>query len=217
MDADDRLSQDDDYREHQLVEGATSGLARLKSIRRSRKAVVRIVLGLPAAGKTTALPVIFSKHILKTSILLDPDDVRKKLPEYTPATAGLFDREAADIERTVLSNKIYEGSNLIITMVGKNVDRVDRLIELLIEAGYRVELILIDLKPEIAATRAVERFTRKGRFVDPRLIIETLGRKPQSTYRALRMKAAVSASYSNDVPKGQKMVCTERNRADSNN
>jgi len=164
---------------------------------------VVIVIGPPASGKNTLLRKNFAKHI-ETSVLIDNDEMKAMLPEYDGRVAGLFHDESSDIETEVFRQRVSERKNITWAALGKNANKIKASMQGFKKRGYRVSLVLVDLNPMESAKRSVSRFKEaEARFVDPLLIIEDVGLKPQETYAKLKMEADDYARFSSEVPFGQ--------------
>ena len=68
----------------------------------------------------------------------------------------------------------------------------ENLLGTLQDAGYTIELILVDLDVQLAAGRSVSRYMNTGRFVDPQYVLEKVGTRPRETYAALQGHNAVA-------------------------
>lgn len=164
--------------------------------------VARIVIGLPASGKTSGLESLIGPEAAKSSILMDNDRIKERLPEYNGANAGSLHAESSYIEHKILRRLVDERYNITHTVVGKTEKNVKGLIDLYKKNGYRVELYHMDVHPHTAATRAMNRFAETGRFVDPRYIIDEVGLKPKQTYDRLKTEVDAYGQASTEVPPG---------------
>jgi hypothetical protein len=68
--------------------------------------------------------------------------------------------------------------------------------------GCKVHLRLLDLPPEKAAARAVQRLIDTSRFVDPFYVYYQVGDLPLQTYHQIKTNVVFSShgAWSNDVP-----------------
>lgn len=169
----------------------------------------RIVIGPPAAGKSSGMDTLFGKKTLDRSILLDNDEIKTRLPGWDPKKAELFHKESSDIEDGILRNAVRNGYDITQSILGKNPEKVKRLIDVYRNEGYRVELYHIDLPPEKAAGRTITRVAEGGRFVDPAYVIDEVGLKPKQTYDKLKVEVDQYGQVSSDVPKGSPPIPTE--------
>lgn len=179
---------------------------------------IDIVMGLPAAGKSTVFVDPLAKE--HGSLVIDADMVKERLPEFEGGKkANVVHQESSDIAEGGLMNRALEaGDNIVLPVVGKNLAKMQTLISGLKEEGYDVHLHLNDVPPEVAAQRAVERFKTKGRFVDPNYVLNEVGLKPRSNFDILKVDKGVTSydKYSNDVPEGQAPKFLERSRGSEN-
>lgn len=164
-----------------------------------------IVLGPPAAGKSTVLAAPIAEQ--RGALIIDSDSAKPLIPEYANGNgAAAVHQESSDIVNgIVLARAMRAGDNVVLPLVGKTPRNITAIADRLQEQGYRVHALLNDLPPEQAAQRAVTRFEETGRFVDPNYVLNEVGTNPRRSYAALKTHAAVVdyAAYSNDVPKGQ--------------
>lgn len=164
-------------------------------IRNEKKAY--IIIGLPTSGKSTISNIIAEEY---GSIILDSDFAKRKLPEYPyyPAGATILHDESDAIVNGFVENpyevlSVYEHSllnhyNLIIPKVGHRVEGIRDLASVLVEAEYEVHLILVSLKREESAKRAVERLDKTSRYIPLGLIFDGYANNPLLTYYILRVK-----------------------------
>lgn len=170
---------------------------------------VDIVIGLPASGKSKVLvdPIAEANG----SKVIDSDFVKEEIPEFDGGKgAGAVHQESSDIADAIVARGFQAGDNLVLPLVGKNPDRIDAIRQQAEQYGYEVHLRFMELDPTEAAARAVERWEREGRFVDPDYVVNKVGMNPRLTYDKLKGRFASFESYSNDVPRGQAPTLLER-------
>lgn len=163
---------------------------------------VDIVMGPPGAGKTSAIQAILGQEAIDKAILIDNDDVKEMLPGWDRKLAGAFQEEASDITDRLYERVFERRNNVILSIVGRNQAALRELISEVKKRGFKVNLRLMDLEPEKAVVRAVERFERGGRFVDPVYVLEGVGLNPQQNYDKLKEEADSYERYYTDVPRG---------------
>ena len=170
-----------------------------------------IVIGLPAAGKSSVLADPLSQQ--HQSRIIDSDMVKEMLPEFDNGYgAGRVHEESKGIAKDWLSNAIDNGDNIVYPIVGSDLKKVLAKIDELKEKGYAIYLHLNELSNNKATGRAIRRFFETGRFVDPALVME-YGNKPSQVYNAIRQLEGYIdgySRYSNDVPYGQQPRLIER-------
>ena len=144
-----------------------------------------IVIGPPAAGKSA----ISNPLAIKTnSVIIDADEAKKVLPEYQ----GGVGSNAVHHESKVISNEVLDvamgrGDNLVLPKVGGNPDAIRVLSETLKSNGYKVNLVLTEIDPDLALVRMNDRFIRKGRLINSDYAQANKG-KPNLTYEKLKQE-----------------------------
>tara|TARA_Y100001937_G_scaffold117747_1_gene171344 strand:+ start:55 stop:1224 length:1170 start_codon:yes stop_codon:yes gene_type:complete len=144
-----------------------------------------IVIGPPAAGKSRISNPIAIKN---NATIIDADESKKILPEYK----GGVGSNATHHESKVLSNKVMDvaiarGDNLVLPKVGGNPDVIRVLTENLKSNGYKVNLVLTEIDPDLALIRMNDRFIRKGRLIPADYAQANKGR-PNFTYEKLKQE-----------------------------
>lgn len=144
-----------------------------------------IVIGPPAAGKSA----ISNPIAIKTnSVIIDADEAKKVLPEYQ----GGVGSNSVHHESKVLSNEVMDvamarGDNLVLPKVGGNPDAIRVLSENLKSNGYKVNLVLTEIDPDLALVRMNNRFIKKGRLINSDYAQANKG-KPNLTYEKLKQE-----------------------------
>ncbi len=148
-----------------------------------------MVIGGPGSGKSEIGEPIAAE---KGALVVDSDIAKAMLPEYEGgAGANAVHEESSEITGRVLGRAIENGDNIMIPMVGANADKAKGMADTLHAAGYRVNVVHVDVDPKVAAQRAIDRYYRSGRFVDPNYILNQVGAKPRNTYEALKRSPSV--------------------------
>lgn len=169
--------------------------------------IADIVIGLPAAGKSSFVHDLSKEN---RSLIIDADEAKPFLGDLRHA--GVTHKESGNIvDDFVTPEAVDQGKNIILPIVGKNINRVRGWRDTLVDAGYLVNLHFIDLPPEKAAQRAVERFQKTGRFVDPDYVLN-LGLTPSKNYDILKQEKGWAGyeKYSTDVERGRPPVLSEQ-------
>ena len=130
-------------------------------------------------------------------IYINSDDIKEMLPEYEGWNAGLLHEEASDIVEDLDARAHRFGLNVIHDATLKTEKNVRKLHEKYIEAGYEVSGYYMFASPLTAATRAIKRFDRTGRFVPPQYSLSSLTN--EATFDSLKNEMANWAVYSNNV------------------
>jgi len=163
---------------------------------------VDIVLGPPAAGKS-----MFSDPLVaeRGALLIDSDLAKERLPEFEGGIgSNAVHRESRMIvEGDVLGRALKSGDNIVWPMVGRDRASVEAKLEMFKEAGYDVNLHLVEVPTDVAVDRAIERFRLTGRLVSPQYIVEVAD-NPVRTFDDLIQRGDIHdySHYSNDVPQG---------------
>lgn len=179
------------------------------TVRQDRRA--DIVIGLPAAGKSSVLADPLSQQ--HQSRIIDSDMVKEMLPEFDNGYgAGRVHEESKGIANEWFDTSVLNGDNIVYPIVGSDLVKVIEHIDRLKANGYSVYLHLNELSNHKATGRAIRRFFETGRFVDPALVME-YGNRPSQVYNAIRQLEGYIdgySRYSNDVPYGQQPRLIER-------
>lgn len=177
-------------------------------VRQERRAW--LVIGPPAAGKSTVAEWIAPREGAR---LLDNDMAKVLLPEYGGGLGAsrVHEESSGMVHGDLLLRTTAAGDNFVMPMIGRTSRNVEALARELKEQGYDVHLVLWDLPPKVTAGRALERFRKTGRFVDPAYVLHDVGEKPRRTYDLLRGSPHLASwsSYSNDVARGEPPVLLE--------
>lgn len=174
-----------------------------------------LVIGPPAAGKSTALADPLARE--HGSLIIDSDMAKEVLPEFGGGSgAGVVHEESAIMTESwggLFHKAVASGANFVHPIVGKNPEKIRKLRDDLNAAGYEVHLHLNEVPKEVSTQRAIERFYGKSkRFVDPDYVYNDVGDKPSHAYEDLK-KLGGFHSYekvSNNVKYGEKPIVIER-------
>lgn len=163
-----------------------------------------IVLGLPASGKSKVL--VNPLEEAYGGRVIDSDIAKEYLPEFNRGKdADSVHQESSDIADKAFNRAMARGDNIVYPLVGKNANRIaNDVLAPLRTAGYEVHLHFMELDPQEAARRAVQRWRETGRFVDPDYVINNVGQSPRATYDTLKSRFDSYEAYSNDVPFGER-------------
>lgn len=166
----------------ELRKKITSNLYNKDIDKRKRERDATIVLGLPASGKSTlADPIVKEKGALE----IDPDLAKAQLPEYQNGIGAFATHEeSSGITRDVMAQGLANGDNIVWARVDspeKTVQDIKNLKRL----GYKVNVRMLDVEPEVAEQSAVDRYLTRGRYVSP-LVVREYGNKPKESYLAAK-------------------------------
>jgi hypothetical protein len=147
-----------------------------------------IVMGLPAAGKSSA--VVNSLKDKYGSFEFDNDEIKKLLPGYNEYGAAYVHADSKAVQKHALKSfgkdGEFNGANLAIPIIGDTVDKVnDYWIKNLQTAGYDIHIHHVGISNEESLNRSVARAIEHGRYV-PLETIKGYGEKPKSVYEQLK-------------------------------
>lgn len=144
-----------------------------KPLKKEYKAT--IVVGLPAAGKSTRIANPLSEE--QGAFIMDSDEMKKLIPEYRDTNGGAADAvhlESKDLMESALGefvDGLMKGTNLVIPVIGDDAGKLNtRYIDKLLEAGYNVEIAYKKADAKSSANRVVSRAIKEGRFI-PRDVV----------------------------------------------
>ncbi|QGZ58006.1 hypothetical protein FAZ97_15335 [Paraburkholderia acidiphila] len=158
-----------------------------------------IVTGLPASGKSTLVNRIADDL---GAMIVDSDYAKRKFPEFTGAAgAYLVHDESAmlveggededDDEENAPSLMGYckgKGLNIVLPKIGHDPKSLNKLLNALTEAGYKVHLTTVVLSRGDATLRAVQRFIETDRYVPIGRIFDIYANDPALTYYRFRVE-----------------------------
>lgn len=146
--------------------------------------------GMPAAGKTTA-----SKGLTMTGkVLINSDEIKGMLPEYTGKNAAFLNAESSFLADTIFTAAVAQRKSLVYDGTMKTLGETGApdiaRVTTLKRAGYRVEARFSDVDVQTSVQRAMNRFSKDGRYV-PVGFIRSMsdakwGTKPRATFESLR-------------------------------
>ena len=163
---------------------------------------IDIIIGLPAAGKSSALAEPISE--LLQSRIVDSDEAKKRLPEYNNGWgAQIVHKESQQISDTQWKKAVSIGENIVYPRVGGDCVELEKYISQAKEQGYKVYLHFNDLDKNKALGRMINRFLETGRFIQPELITK-YGNSIENTYQTLKNSPLIDgySKWNNDVPLG---------------
>jgi hypothetical protein len=175
---------------------------------------IDLVIGPPAAGKSTALAdPLAAEH---GSLIIDSDMAKERLPEFDGGMgAGIVQEESSVMIESfggLIDRAMANGDNIVLPLVGRDAEKIIKMQKDLHAAGYEVHLHLNEVPKEESTKRAIDRFYSQQRFVDPDYVYNVVGNKPSSVYEELKKHGGFHSyeKVSNDVEKGQKPKLIER-------
>jgi hypothetical protein len=164
---------------------------------RDKQAV--LVFGPPAAGKSRLVEGIAKARGMA---IPDPDDAKRVIPEYDGGTgAGAVHEESTLIAAQVTKQLVQNGENIAVPMIGRTMDKVQRLVDRLKANGYDVDLINLTVDPEEAYRRAVGRFVKTGR-ISSWDYLKGVGKAPRDNYYSLKQGGSIREGIDVDGNRG---------------
>ena len=160
---------------------------RLDGVGVKQEKQARILLGPPAAGKSTS-----AEEIARSEgyAIVDSDDAKKVIPEFDSGIgAAAVHEESGKISENVLLEMLKRGDNVLIPNVGAKPGSIEKRIKLLQSQGYSVTVDLVDVSEDEAARRMASRALRSGRHIASSYFA-SIGDGPQRTYEHLKANYA---------------------------
>jgi predicted kinase len=177
-----------------------------------------IIIGPPGAGKSTT----FVDPLMKEfgGRLVDPDKLKLDLPGYAGGLgADAVHIASSKIASEMVSMALKNGDSLVLPKLGKDAAGLSKLIDEAKELGYKVNLHLADIPPEVSAQRSFARAFPEdgsiGQWVNPKMAYDA-GTKPAETFEELIARPGYIDSFSHynmDVPKGTPPILVKQSQA----
>lgn len=175
-------------------------------IRREKR--LDLIIGVPAAGKSSALAEPISE--MYGSRMVDGDEVKRRLNGYNDGYgASLVHKESQKITEKHFEETLKKGENVVYQRVGKGYDEMERIISQARKYGYSVYVHYNELEKNKALGRMLERYLRTGRFLQPELY-EKYGKSISDCFDKLTTAKSKDgkplidgySKWDNDVPFG---------------
>lgn len=155
-----------------------------------------IVMGLPAAGKSSA--VVNSLKEKYGSFEFDNDEIKKLLPGYNEYGAAYVHDDSKAVQNYAMKafNKGGElsGANLAVPIIGSEVKSLEKWIEPLREAGYDIHIHHVGISNEESMNRMVGRAIKTGRYI-PLEVIHKYGENPKKVYEQLKKEGRKEVTF----------------------
>ena len=150
---------------------------------------MELVLGLPAAGKSTRVTDPDSEKT--KSFILDCDVIKDMIPEFIESHGGAADAVhlesmlIMDMAREELVNGKMKGTNLILPLVADDFDTLmSSYIKPFEEAGYNIRAKFLPCEINASMSRNIARELETGRIINSSVVF-SFGEKPEEVYKIL--------------------------------
>jgi len=150
---------------------------------------MELVLGLPAAGKSTTVTDPDSEAT--KSFILDCDVIKDMIPEFIESHGGAADAIhlesmlIMDMAREVLVNGNMKGTNIILPLVADDFDTLmASYIKPFEEAGYNVRAKFLPCDINASMSRNIARELETGRIINSSIVF-SFGEKPENVYKKI--------------------------------
>jgi predicted ABC-type ATPase len=131
---------------------------------------------------------------------INSDDYQVNTKEFQGWNAGVLYPEATEVTRRAITAARHARVNVILDTTLNRVRSIESLMDSFRLAGYRIEMHFMDVKPEIAAERAVARsMGPQGRLFTPEWILMN---KSQEAFNKMAKHADAYEVYNNDKGPG---------------
>ena len=146
--------------------------------------------GGPASGKSTAVEAgLIPAPSQSTSVHVNPDEIKGSLPEYRamaragdPSLANFAHEESSDLSKRMMREAKQRGLDILLDGTGdSSLVKLEKKVQPLQEAGYKVEGYYVTLPTDVAVKLAETRGEKMlpipgakiGRVVPPSVVRET--------------------------------------------
>ena len=100
-------------------------------------------------------------------MIIDGDEAKKTIPEFGNGVGA----NAVHIESKLMADHLTEqaiqqGENILLPKVGHRLDKIKSTLQKLKDKGYKTEIVHIDVSPDEAFKRMINRFLDTGRLIN---------------------------------------------------
>lgn len=163
-----------------------------------KQPVATLLVGGPGSGKSFVYESFF-KTQSQSSVYINADDAKEALPEFDRfkkidivSASSKVHEESSHIAHMAIRKAIKEKHNLTIDAVMGNDDKAKKTLDELIEAGYKIRVIGVMVKPSKAVYSAVKRGHDKGRLV-PQYIVRAGNSGARNTFKQILKRGRVDS------------------------
>lgn len=158
-----------------------------------------IVVGLPAAGKSTRIANPLSEE--QGAFIFDSDEMKKLIPEYEGGKAANAVHQESKNLLSEAMNSFTAGSmkgvNMVIPIIGDELSSIEKKAAPLISAGYNVEIAYKKASTKDSINRVVGRAIKEGRYIPKKKVMEYNDDAVRDVYKqALKSGRVHKSKYS---------------------
>jgi predicted ABC-type ATPase len=135
----------------------------LKGVEKQREPRVIFMMGGPASGKSTLLNSKYSGQLNKF-VVVDPDDIKSKLPEFMfgvgvgyKEIAAIVHSNSSRIAKEIRRRALERGLNVLVDGTGRDLNGYRASIQDFKAKGYKTELLSQHVPQDVGVKRAVLR------------------------------------------------------------
>lgn len=186
----------------------------LAGIPASSNPTVVFLGGGAASGKSTALAGA-KLDINEKHATINPDNVKKKLPEYKQKTAeeaaAFTHEESSYVAKRIQAAAIERKNDIVLDAVGDtSAANMEKKINAAKAAGYRTIGTYVTIPTAEAQVRAYERGIKEGRVVPPK-VIAAGHRGVSNTFPQIASKFDEVALYNNEIRNNLRLIGSGKN------
>ena len=169
---------------------------------------IDVVIGLPAAGKSSVLVDPLSNAY--GSRIVDCDIVKERLPEFNNGYGSdAVHEESKLINDRILQKAIESGENIALPIIGSKYGKLVGRLEEFRSKGYSIHLHLNELSMNKSLGRMINRFFETGRFLKLDLPYDYQNKPTKVFNRIIAERGDLLdgySHYSNDVRRGEEPI-----------
>ena len=156
--------------------------------------------GRGGSGKSNFKNLVYDDHF----VVLDPDVIKRKLPEYDGWNATEVHEESSDIMEQALLLCQSNGLNVVVDSSMNSSKSVERRLKMFKAKGFQTEAHYTFLPPQKSAQRAVARFLsdgEKGRYMPIDVVLAN--KTNEQAFDKIKMHVDAWSFYNGDVEWGE--------------